>query len=184
MSKYDEDAPRGPDKQTRHRRKREQQRKREQSKNRRRGGLKTAWLLLATGVIVGGGLIGAFTLRQPRLSPVISRQGTHRQIELTISILGQPQSIPANIGLIPRKQPIHTLEDNIIRLEFSGLVRQDEIQLGRFFDVWGRTFNRTCIFDTCNGTQGIVRMSVNGKPNLEFEDYVMQNHDRIAITFE
>ncbi len=185
MSRQDKATPRELDKRIRHREKREQQKKRERSRSRRRGGLKTAWLLLAAGVIVGGGLIGAFSLRQPGLSPTVSRQGIHRHIELRISILGQPQSIPANIGLSPREQPIHTHEeDNVIHLEFGGLVRQDDIRLGRFFDIWGRTFNRTCILDACNGAQGVVRMFVNGQLNLEFEDYLMQDLDRVEITFE
>lgn len=194
MSKQDQDGQRGLTKKARHRQKREQQKKQERSRSRRRGGLKTVWLLLMAGVIVAGGIGGAFALQRPGPSspgsassgsPIVSQQGLHWHVEVSISVFGEQQIIPANIGLIPREQAIHTHdEDNIIHLEFGGTVRQDDIRLGRFFEIWGRAFDATCIFDNCNGVEGTVSMLVNGGPSVEFENYIMQDGDRIEIAFE
>jgi len=55
-------------------------------------------------------------------------------------------------------------------MEFSGLVREDGIRLGRFFKIWGKKFNRDCIFDKCNGPEGRLKMFVNQESNYQFEN--------------
>ncbi len=140
-------------------------------------------------LIIGGGIFGASLLsddRPPRVeSEIISEKGIHWHSRLSITILGQEQDVDANIGLGAVHKPIHTHEkDNIIHLEFSGLVRIDDILLGRFFEIWGKSFSRDCILNQCNGMEGEVRMSVNGEPNFEFENYPMADNDVIEIIFE
>lgn len=168
---------------------RRRQRDREHLQRVRRKQLKKI-LLIAIGVlVVGGGIFGGSWLlankpSQPE-SEIISRQGIHWHSELSINILGQEQSIPANIGHSGVEKPIHTHDaDNIIHLEFTGLVRKDDILLGRFFENWGKKFNRDCILAQCNGAVGEVKMFVNEEPNLEFENYAMNDNDRIEIIFE
>ena len=63
-------------------------------------------------------------------------------------------------------------------------VKKDDIKLGKFFDIWGKTFNKACIFDKCSGSDGQVNMLVNGELNSEFENYTMKDGDKIEIIFE
>ncbi len=158
----------------------------EYPKYHRQGKIKNILLIAAVALIVGGGILSIGLLLATRQeSEIISDQGIHWHTELSITILGQKQVIPANVGLGITSQPIHTHEeDNTIHLEFDGLVRKDDIRLGRFFEIWDRQFNQDCIFTNCNGAEGTVKMFVNGEPNLEFENYAMRDTDNIEIIFE
>lgn len=114
---------------------------------------------------------------------VVSSNGMHWHSDLTITILGEKQEIPINVGLEGAHKPFHTHEDRRIHMEFNGVVKESDIVLGQFFKNWGKTFNKDCVFDKCNGTEGQVRMMVNGKENSEFEKYVMKDNDKIEIFF-
>lgn len=134
-------------------------------------------------LIVGWFLFSRFSSPD---SDIITRNGLHWHSNLTIKILGEAQEIPAGLGLenLPHN-PTHTHDrDNVIHMEFAGLVKKDDIKLGKFFQIWGKTFNKDCIFDKCSGQEGQLKMLVNGKENGEFENYAMQNEDKIEITFE
>ena len=168
---------------------RRQQKESERLRHHRQKKLKKILLIAVVALIVGGGIFsGVYFLAtrpsQPE-SEIISRQGIHWHTEISITILGQKQVIPANIGLGITEQPIHTHgEDNKIHLEFTGLVKKDDIRLGRFFEIWDRTFSQDCIFTKCNGPEGKVKMLVNGEPNFEFENYIMRDKDKVEIIFE
>ena len=148
------------------------------------------FLLVAVGaLIIGGGVLALILFLASRSpipeSEIISKQGIHRHIELSISILGEKQGISDNIGLGLVEKSIHTHgKDRIIHLEFSGLVKKDDIKLGSFFKVWGKTFDKDCIFDKCNGPEGQLKTFINGELNHEFENYIMQDKDKIEIIFE
>lgn len=166
------------------------QREEEHLRRRRQRKLKK-FLLVAVGALIIGGGISAlvwFLTTKPSISEseIISKQGIHRHIELSISILGRKQSIPDNIGIgFGGHSTIHTHEkDRIIHMEFPGLVKKDDIKLGRFFKVWRETFNKDCIFDKCNGSEGQLKMFINGELNYEFENYIMQDRDKIEIVFD
>lgn len=145
---------------------------------------------IALVIIVIGGGIGAlawYIAKQPQTpaSDVISRSGIHWHPELSIYIKGQKQEIPANIGLGITEQPIHTHDaTGIIHLEIQGLVTKDATKLGQFFKIWGKLFNSNCIFDSCNGPSGKVKMLVNGRDNADFDNYPMQDKDKIEIRYE
>lgn len=115
---------------------------------------------------------------------IVSNNGMHWHADLTVTILGEIQEIPIDIGLEGAHKPIHTHEDKKIHMEFNGVVKESDITLGQFFKSWGKTFNKDCIFDKCNGSEGRVVMMVNLKENSEFEKYVMKDNDRIDILFE
>lgn len=116
---------------------------------------------------------------------IVSKQGLHWHPELSIEIKGQKQEIPANIGIGAAHNPIHTHDANgQIHLEMQGLVKKDDLRLAQFFKVWGKQFNSTCILDSCNGTDGVVKMFVNGNENTEFENYQMNDKDKIEIKYE
>ena len=115
---------------------------------------------------------------------IIARGGIHWHPELSIFIDGKKQAIPADIGMGAIEQPIHTHDDTgIIHLEFSGLVVKNDLKLGKFFQIWGKRFDKDCIFDKCNGPEEKIKMSVNGKENEEFENYLMRDGDRIEISY-
>ena len=121
----------------------------------------------------------------PKESEIISQKGIHWHAQLIIKIFGQRQEIPALVGLAKGEKPIHTHEaDGVIHLEFNGLVKKEDIKLGRFFEIWDKKFSRDCIFDKCSGAAGQLKMLVNGQPNSEFENYPMRDGDKIEITFE
>ena len=116
---------------------------------------------------------------------IITKDGLHWHPSLTINILGEMQEIPENVGMVPQEMPIHThAKDGIIHLEFAGLVRKDDVKLGKFFQIWGKQFNKDCIFDKCSGPEGNLKMLVNGKENFEFDNYMMLDNDKIEIIFE
>ncbi len=165
---------------------RRQQREKEHLKHRRQGKIKNFLLLAAVALIVGGVIISiGLLLATGPGGDIISDEGIHWHTELSITILGQEQVIPDNVGRGITEQPIHTHEeDNIIHLEFAGLVKEDDIRLGRLFEIWGRQFNQDCIFTNCNGAEGTVKMFVNSEPNFEFENYVMRHEDKVAIIFK
>jgi len=124
----------------------------------------------------------------------------HPRIEIFID--GQRVAIPANIGIdsnlwkdrslerygmpmpdmpeMPYMSPLHTHDTSgVIHVE-STVNR--EYTLGEFFDVWGVTFNESCIFDRCSG--GSVVILVNGVRNSEFRNHVLNDGEEIHIRFE
>lgn len=120
-----------------------------------------------------------------RRDDLIATRGIHWHARLSIIIQGGERVIPANIGLGAVHSPVHTHDpDGVIHIEYSGVVTRDDVRLGRFFEVWGETFNSECIFDFCNGPDGTVRMFVNGEANSEFDAYLMRDGDRIEIRYE
>ena len=141
------------------------------------------FILIAIGVAVL--LIGSIywsKSMQGSRSDIISKEGLHWHPELEIYVNGEKHEIPANIGIGGRysAQPmgmsaIHTHEDlPIIHLEFSGLVRESDIRLGKFFEVWGKSFREF-------GPN--VSMTVTGVENTEFENYIMQDGDKIVLRY-
>lgn len=120
---------------------------------------------------------------------VISTTGIHWHPELTILVKGKPVTIPQNMGFgsqyasmrgySPAEQasPIHTHEDvPRIHLEFAnGPVYKEDVMLGQFFKVWGKDMRSF-------GSN--MRMTVNGVPNTDYENYVMHDGDKIVLTFD
>ncbi|TSC75536.1 MAG: hypothetical protein G01um101430_378 [Parcubacteria group bacterium Gr01-1014_30] len=142
-------------------------------------------LVLAALLLFGGGWYLVSKVEPAEKSDIVSRTPIHWHPELKIKILGEYQEIPANIGIGIVHQTLHTHDpDGIIHIEPTGLVRENDIKLGRFFEIWGKTFNESCIFEYCSGPQGQVKMFVNGEPNFDFENYIMRDGDRIEIIFE
>ena len=129
---------------------------------------------------------------------IVSKTGIHWHPELAIYIKGQKQEIPVNIGIgkqyasskwydpMMQMTDFHT-HDNSGELHWEvmdGPVARDHVTLKAFFEVWGKTFTASQIFDQKNGPNGTVRMTVNGQPNNEFENYQVKDKDRIEIRYE
>lgn len=120
---------------------------------------------------------------------LISRSGIHWHPTLAIYIHGVKQDIPANIGIgsqyagTPGYDPqmqmaaVHTHDDMpIIHLEFmGGPVHMHDVTLGQFFKIWGKDMRSL-------GTN--MQMTVNGKENTEYENYIMRDGDTIELHYE
>ena len=142
------------------------------------------WLIAGGGAALAVFGLMAWNFSAPAES-IISRSGIHWHPELSILINGKKQVIPADIGIGAVHQSIHTHDaTGIIHLEFGGLVRKQDSKLDRFFKIWRMKFNKDCIFDYCNGPEGKVKFFVNGKENAQFEQYEMQDGDKIEIRYE
>lgn len=111
--------------------------------------------------------------------------GMHIHALLSIYINKKPVSIPGNIGITPAPfcmRPVHTHDDSgTVHLQFPS---QTDVRLADFFKMWGKRFDSQCILDKCNGSEGKVRMFVNGRENRFFERYIMHDQDQIEIRFE
>jgi len=93
--------------------------------------------------------------------------------------------IPTNIGIGAVHNPMHTHEsDGTIHMEYGGLVHEKDVLLGNFFKTWGKDFSSEGIMGSINGEDGVLKMTVNGIENSEFENYSIKDGDRIEIVFE
>lgn len=131
-------------------------------------------------LIVAGGLgifIWYLATRPPILeSEIISRSGFHWHTYLVIYIKGQKQEIPENIGIGAVHQPIHTHDGTgEIHLEFQGLVKKQDLALGNFFKIWNKDMQSFGIN---------MKMTINGTENTEYENYIMQDKDKIELRYE
>ena len=72
---------------------------------------------------------------------------------------------------------MHTHDaSGVIHLEFArGPVRQDDVKLSQFFYMWGKDMR---------SFGGNMRMMVNGVENTEYENYMMQDGDKIELHYE
>ncbi len=135
------------------------------------------WGTLCVAII--GGFIWLIS-SQPKTpdSEIVSRSGLHWHPELSIYVKGEKLEIPENIGLNAVHKPIHTHDDidqGIVHMEFQGLTRKQDTILGQFFKNWGkdmRSFGAN------------MKMTVNGKENKEYENYLMKDKDKIELRYE
>lgn len=115
---------------------------------------------------------------------------------LTILIDGKQTTIPPDLGYGTgkivdthlsgmRMSPIHTHDSGgTLHMENNNPSSKPEtVTLGYVFYVWGKTFNSTCIFEYCTD-KGTLTMTVNGKQNIEFGNYIMRDKDQIKIEYE
>lgn len=104
---------------------------------------------------------------------------------LLIIIYGEQIEIPAKIGFVDDtpSEGFYTLDNS--SLIFKGT--SEDLPLGDFFVIWGKTFNSTCIFEHCNNGNHSMRMYIirgNDKvENFEYEDYIVKDRDVILIDY-
>lgn len=126
-------------------------------------------------VLLVGGSLWLQTLSENG-SPILSQGGLHWHPTLEIFVGSKKVEIPQNIGLGAVHKPVHTHDDlPVIHLEFNGTVRGEDAMLGEFFKNWGkdmRSFGEN------------MRMTVNGVPNMEFEQYIMRDKDIIELHYD
>lgn len=122
-------------------------------------------------------------------SGLISQNGIHWHPTLHIYIKGEKFEIPANIGVGPQytampsygnggmsMTSMHTHDDMpVVHLEFSGVVKEDDIRLGNFFRIWGKDMQSM-------GSN--MRMMVNGTESIEYENLLMRDGDKIELLYD
>ena len=144
---------------------------------------------LVVGVLVVGGALVWLFVKGPKdtssQAGLISSSGIHWHVQLSITVDGKPVNVPDDTGLRPSESPLHTHagEPNKIHMEFPSVVREDDVRLGKFFDVWGQAFSSTKLLDQDTSKGGTLTMKVNGKDSTEFEHYSMHDGDKIELTF-
>lgn len=155
-------------------------------------------LVVAVGAIgLGLGLYSLFAVSKTTGYANLPSKPIHWHPHLEITIKGEKITIPSDIGMgtdysdnpfydsMMGMTNMHTHDDSgTIHWEvMMHAPTREDLYLGNFFQVWGKIFNKNCIFEFCNGAEGSVRMSVNGKENKEFENYVVKDGDEIVIEF-
>lgn len=146
---------------------------------------------LVTLIVLGGGIFflskGDSSSSIPK-DQIVAESGMHWHPKVTVYIKGEKQPFSNGIGLNGSvHNPVHTHDDanqDIVHMEFEGLVKKEDTKLAKFFQIWGKEFSSAQIFDKKNGPEGTVKMTVNGKENTEFENYLMKDGDQIEIKFE
>ena len=147
--------------------------------------------LFASLLLVGGAVTWIF-VKGPRdadpSAKVLAKEGVHWHADLSITIKGEKQAIPADVGTggaAAHPENLHTHDDSgTIHAEFPGVVRANELKIGKFFEIWGKTFDANCIFDKCTGAEGTLKFLVNGQPNTDYGEYSTRDGDKLEIVFE
>ncbi len=133
--------------------------------------------------LIGWGIVALIPEKVIGDSSAVPSEPIHWHPRLTITINNQKETIPANIGISGVHQPIHT-HDSTGTLHYeNNRPTLENMRLGFFFEVWGKKFNSTCIFDNCNNDSGTVKMFVNDKENFEFDSYIPKDRDDIRIEY-
>lgn len=135
--------------------------------------------------VVGLGV--ALFLQESEKSPIrnediVSSNGLHWHPTVAVYVKGQKQDIPPGLGTAFGMSTVHTHDSTgELHVEKGGRVIKDDIKLAQLFKAWGKRFDSSCLLDECGGK---VTLMVNGKVNTEFENYVMQDKDKIEIRYE
>lgn len=101
---------------------------------------------------------------------------------LEIWVLGKNQSIPADIGISAQGQRIiHTHDDTgKIHVESPWNTR---FYLKDFFYVWGKRFDRQCVFDYCADKDHTLKVYVNGTESQLYGDLPLEDGETIKIVY-
>jgi hypothetical protein len=110
----------------------------------------------------------------------------HIHAHLDIFINGKPTTVPAQIGINSDARCLywlHTHDDSgVIHIEAP--VKR-EFTIGNFFDIWGKVFNNTHLFDE-KDKGNILSLYVNGNKvptNVDYRSMNLNAHDEIAIVY-
>ncbi len=178
-----EDNPQLTKKQRRQLRREEKNYKIEQSKKTKARKGMWVWVvaIIVTAVIGFGiykylftGPVDGNLAADPLKSCVNHAGGMHIHPDLSISIDGAAQEIPANIGVsVACMRPVHTHDSTgIIHVEFP---RKHDFTLRDFFTVWDEPFNK----------EGYsVTMTVNDEASSEYENLILRDGDRIKLDYQ
>lgn len=139
-------------------------------------------------------IVGAYFLLSGQKTPgvpkgeIIAENGIHWHPNLKITIEGKEIGLEDGIGLGAIHQPMHThtedYKNGVVHMEMQGLVTKKDTKLGNFFEIWGKKFTSTQVFDKMISPAAKVEILVNNKENMDFENYLMKDGDKIEIRYE
>ncbi|MBX4210753.1 hypothetical protein KW783_02150 [Candidatus Parcubacteria bacterium] len=153
--------------------------------------MKKIFILIAVVIILFvGAVVWSRSLESHSDNPILATTGIHWHPRLTIIVRGEVQTLRAGIGIGSQyasnrlfdgtmgMTSMHTHDDaseGIIHLEFSEIVRRNDVMLGQFLTIWGKDINSF-------GSN--VKMTVNGVSNTELGNYSMKDGDKIELRYE
>ena len=113
------------------------------------------------------------------LTQCVNHDNLHSHIHVTLVTVwnGQPEFLPAGIGVTPEcMSPTHTHDDSsAIHIEATN---NQEFTVGDFFDVWGADSPAS------RPNADVENVSLNGQPYTDdYRDIVFENGDRIVVAF-
>ena len=107
----------------------------------------------------------------------------HIHPNLAIFIDGEQVEIPENAGIYtdtcPNAMHMTHTHDNTGKLHVENYT-SEEVPLEVFFDVWGKHFDETGIFDHRGG---IVEMTVNGTISQDYQNHILEDKQNIVILY-
>lgn len=158
-----------------------------------RKGNSTLWLSIVTIAIVIGGIVLLVKYGTPEdtrttreiamicTTDMATRFHIHPNISIVVD--GVVQTLPAQIGVNAGcMNPLHT-HDTSGKIHVESPVKRD-FTLGDFFAVWGKTFNKDQILDYEVDETHVIKLTVNGIENQDFENLVLDDDDQAVISYE
>lgn len=169
-----------------------------------------SYSFVAVGLVVFLTYSGLFASLSQAVAPPVVKEGSLQEVvmhihpKLQIIIDGRQVTIPSNMGILwtlwkdrslerlgmpmpdmrdmPFMSPLHTHDTSgIIHVE-STVIRN--YTLGEFFDVWGVSFNESCILDRCGGS---IVVYVNGvkfeSGSSDFRELIFVDGQQIRIEY-
>lgn len=106
----------------------------------------------------------------------------HYHFFLKITHMGKPYTLPDNIGISEDgcMQPLDTHDGSQGKVHIH-YHEPYPFTVGDFFTVWGVIFNKDQFGSTIASERRKITMKVNGKPNYEYDKYVVRNDDLVEI---
>lgn len=137
------------------------------------------WGLVIIGLLAGGSyLSNQLASGDPG---IVEQNGIHWHPQVLLYSDDEPQTIPANVGLaVPGSHPenMHTHgDDNVLHMEIQGVVREKDLALQYFFDVWNKDLKS-------NEFGELKRVSVNGEDVDINEPIIMGDRDVVELWYE
>ncbi|OGY99117.1 MAG: hypothetical protein A2945_05375 [Candidatus Liptonbacteria bacterium RIFCSPLOWO2_01_FULL_52_25] len=106
----------------------------------------------------------------------------HIHPNLAIIVNGEPQTLPANIGVrYGCMNPLHA-HDETGKIHVESPVQRD-FTLGDFFAVWEKTFSKEQIFEHKTDAEHEIVMTVNGSPSDAYENLIFEDEQKIVIEY-
>jgi Ca2+-binding RTX toxin-like protein len=123
---------------------------------------------------------------QPSGRTFTGTPATDITIRLRIKIQGSVLTIPSTAGSVTSGSSIAEVTSrsgNSALVEFRGDTAMEPFTLAAFFQQWGISFSGNGLAQFITGPAGAVSMTVNGQPNVDFNNYVVKNNDNIVIQY-
>lgn len=151
-----------------------------------------SFFIVIAAIVVGLLYSGVFTSLSQLPSTNHDKMLMHIHPHIEILVDGKQVTIPANVGIgsntwknhaldeygMTGMAPLHTHDTSgTIHVE-SNTVR--DYTLGEFFDVWGVSFNESCILDECSSS-GRVSVTFDGTTNNEYRNHILKDGEVIRI---